>query len=70
MSLWERQREDQLLFAYWKGAKRMFAGFSDATIIEGFLTDFGPVCQTCTTEDLRQRLKRMKAEYLNDLRDQ
>ena len=63
MSFWNRQREDQLLFAYWMGAKRMFASFTDATIIQGFIKDFGNFCHECTLETLRHRLKRMKAEY-------
>lgn len=63
MSIWERQREDQLLFAYWKAINRALPNFSDNTIIEGFLNDFGSYCDHCTKEALRRRLRRMREEY-------
>ena len=62
-SLLTRQREEQMLFAYWKGINRVFPGISDSTIIEGFSADFGHICEDCGTEVLRKRLQRMKAEY-------
>ena len=53
------------VLAYWKGAKRMFANFSDDTIMRGFLQDFGARCLNCTVTNLTHRLKRMKVHELN-----
>lgn len=62
-NLLTRQREEQMLFSYWKGVNRVFPGISDATIIEGFIDDFGHICEDCGKDVLVHRLKRMKAEY-------
>ncbi|HNR55069.1 MAG TPA: hypothetical protein PKJ19_07885 [Flavobacteriales bacterium] len=69
MSLLDRIREEQMLFAYWKGVNRVFPGFSDKTVIDGFIKDFGHICKECGVEALRQRLMRMKVEYLKDCSD-
>ncbi len=64
MSWISRQREEQLLFAYWKGVNRVVPNFTDATIVEGFILDFGHICEECGTEILLRRLGRMKKEYI------
>lgn len=66
MGFLERTREDQALFIYWAGVNDVLPNYSDATIIKRFIKRFGNYCDGCTEEALRNRLIRMRAEYLEE----